>query len=193
AMSDIVVVTPALRIEHSHSEKAIHRVDDGTRAPYDVDLSGSSNATGAMPGLGLIIGTPKLNVFSSLYLGYSAPRVTQSITPDGHDADLKAEHRSNYEAGVRGRAGKWLSAEGNGFLINFDNQLVSNNPLSGATSEFVNGGRTRHLGVESNAIFHAGHVLSLPFVADLGARYTFVRSRFVGGTFDGNSIPYSPV
>ena len=192
AMSDMVLLTPAFRLEHSQSNKTTHRIADDARAPHDVDIHGSSSSTGAMPGLGLAIGNARLNVFSSLYLGYSAPRVSQAITPDGRDADLSAERSSNYEVGVRGRLGKWLRAEADTFLINFDNQLVSNNPLSGATSEFVNGGRTRHLGAELTAIVRAGKAFALPFDLDIAGQYTYVRSRFVGGTFDGHAIPYSP-
>jgi Fe(3+) dicitrate transport protein len=192
ALSDMVVLTPAFRVEHSESEKTLHRVADDTRSPHDVDITGHSRSTGAMPGVGLTLGSPRLSVFSSLYLGYSAPRVSQAITPDGHDADLHAERSSNYEAGVRGRAGKWLRAEADVFWINFDNQLVSNNPLSGNTSEFIDGGRTRHLGVELTATVRAGQALDLPVDVDLGGTYTWVRSRFVGGTFDGHTIPYSP-
>jgi Fe(3+) dicitrate transport protein len=192
ALSNIVVLTPAFRIEHSESSRTTHRIADDTRAPHDVDITGSSRSTGAMPGLGLALGSPRLAVFSSFYLGYSAPRVSQSITPDGQDANLHAERSSNYEVGVRARKGQWLRAEADSFLINFDNQLVSNNPLSGATSEFIDGGRTRHLGVEATVTTRIGDALAWPFDVDLAGHYTFVRSRFVGGTFAGHSIPYSP-
>ncbi|HEY3255306.1 MAG TPA: TonB-dependent receptor, partial [Polyangiaceae bacterium] len=144
-----------------------------------------------MPGLGVIYGLPKLNVFGSAYLGYSAPRISQAITPNGQDANLSAERSRNYELGVRGR-GDWLRAEANTFLIQFDNELVSNNPLQGS-SEFVDGGRTRHLGAEATASVRFGKGLALPFDLDLGAQYTFVQARFVGGGDDGNTVPYSPV
>ncbi|RYZ62951.1 MAG: TonB-dependent receptor [Proteobacteria bacterium] len=192
AFSDVVVVTPAFRLEHSETGKRLHRVADDTRAPYDVDRSASSRSTGAMPGLALSIGKPALNVFSSMHVGYSAPRISQSITPDGKDANLDAENSSNYEVGARGRLGKWLRAEADGFLVNFDNQLVSNNPLSGFTSEFINGGRTRHAGIEGTASVRFGEGLKLPIDLDWSANYTYVRSRFVGGTFAGKAIPYAP-
>src|SRR5262249_41022129 len=91
ALSRSVVVTPAFRVEHSNSSKTIHRLTDDTGAPHDVDITGGSSATGVMPGLGLAVGRPALSGFSSFYLGYSAPRVSQAITPDGHDANLHAE------------------------------------------------------------------------------------------------------
>ncbi len=192
ALSEIVVLTPALRVEHSESSKTTHRIADDTQAPHDVDLTGHSRATGAMPGLGIAVGTPRLTGFASLYLGYSAPRLSQSITPAGRDADLQAERSSNYELGARTRVGKWLRVEGDAFWINFDNQLVSNNPLSGATSEFINGGRTNHLGFETTVTGRMGTLLALPFDVDLGGHYTYVRSRFATGTFRGHAIPYSP-
>ncbi|MEI9939822.1 MAG: TonB-dependent receptor [Pseudomonadota bacterium] len=139
----------------------------------------------------MIYGSAKLNAFGSAYLGYSAPRISQAITPQGHDANLNAERSRNYEIGLRGR-GDWLRAEANTFLIQFDNQLVSNNPLQG-DSEFVDGGRTRHLGAEATASVRFGKGLRLPIDLDLGAQYTFVQARFVGGQYNGNTVPYSPV
>ncbi len=192
AFSDVVVVTPAFRLEHSETTKQIDRTADDLRAAHDVDLSASARSTGAMPGLALTLGRPQLNVFSSFHVGYSAPRVSQSITPSGQDANLKAENSSNYELGTRGKIGKWLRAEADGFLVNFDNQLVSNNPLSSFGSEFINGGKTRHVGFESTAMLRFGQGLALPFDLDWTANYTFVRSRFLGGSFAGNALPYAP-
>lgn len=192
AFNDYTLLTPAFRLEHSISSLTTYRIQDNTRAPHDVDISGTTSSTGAMPGLGLMLGKPSLNVFSSLYYGYSAPRVSQAITPDGKDTQLHAERSSNYEIGASGKIAKWLRAEVDGFWINFDNQLVSNNPLSGLDSEFIDGGRTRHLGVEGTAIFRPSVLLEWPVDVDLSAHYTYVHARFAGGTFDGKAIPYSP-
>ncbi|HYQ41131.1 MAG TPA: TonB-dependent receptor [Polyangiaceae bacterium] len=195
SVTNQLLVTPAFRYEHSNSKKhfQVAVVDDGVNPPHPapVDTTASSSAGGAMPGLGVIYGTPKLNGFGSAYLGYSAPRISQAITPQGKDANLSAERSRNYEVGLRGRS-DWLRAEANTFLIQFDNQLVSNNPLKG-DSEFVDGGRTRHIGAEATASVRFGKGLSLPFDLDLGAQYTFVQARFVGGDYDGKTVPYSPV
>ena len=188
-----LVVTPAFRVEYSHSQKHLARVNDGASLPHDVDVTGTASSTGWMPGVGAAFGTPRLNAFTSIYRGYSAPRVSQAITPDGHDADLHAEISTNYEIGARGRCGRWLSAEADMYIINFDNQLVSNNPLSGSTSEFVDGGRTQHIGAEGTAKVRIGTVLHSPVDVDLAGHYTYARSRFVGGSYDGKTVPYSPV
>jgi outer membrane receptor for Fe3+-dicitrate len=146
-----------------------------------------------MPGIGVIYGSANANVFSSAYLGYSAPRVSQAITNQGHDANLHAERSQNFELGVRAR-NEWLRAEADGFLIRFDNQLVSNNPLKG-DSEFVDGGRTRHLGAEATANLRIGKGLKLPLDLDLNAQYTFVQARFVSAdpATNNRTVPYSPV
>jgi Fe(3+) dicitrate transport protein len=192
AITDKLLVTPAFRYEHSNSRKHFHVTDDElSEGPQVVDTTATSSAGGAMPGLGVIYGASGLNAFASAYVGYSAPRISQAITPQGHDANLSAERSRNYEIGVRGR-GDWLRAEANTFLIQFDNQLVSNNPLKG-NSEFVDGGRTRHLGAEATASVRFGKGLTLPFDLDLGAQYTFVQARFVGGDYNGKTIPYSPL
>lgn len=193
ALGDLVLVTPAFRFEYSHSTLTTHRIFNPPTPPQDVDLTGNSSANGSMPGIGIVVGKPTLNVFTSFYLGYSGPRVSQAITPDGHDTNLHPEHSSNYELGLRGRVGTWLRAEGDFFFINFDNQLVSNNPLSGSDSEFIDGGRTQHVGAEGTATIRLGRGLKLPLDIDLGGQYTFVHSRFVGGSFNGKAVPYSPV
>jgi Fe(3+) dicitrate transport protein len=187
AVTHKLLVTPAFRYEHSNSKKDF-------RVSEEQHLAGTTTSTsagGAMPGLGVIYGLPKLNVFGSAYMGYSAPRISQAITPAGHDANLNAERSGNYELGVRGRS-EWLRAEANTFLIQFDNELVSNNPLQGE-SEFVNGGPTRHLGAEATASVRFGKGLALPFDLDLAAQYTFVQARFVAGEDNGKTVPYSPV
>ncbi|MET0792863.1 MAG: TonB-dependent receptor, partial [Polyangiaceae bacterium] len=191
AFTNHFLVTPAFRYEHSSSSKTIHRLPDSLGVPRAVHVEASSHAGGAMPGVGVIYGTAKLNAFGSFYLGYSAPRVSQAITPNGKDADLHAERSRNYELGARARS-EWLRAEADAFLIQFDNQLVSNNPLN-SDSEFVDGGRTRHLGAEATAALRIGKGLKLPLDLDLAAQYTFVRARFVGGDFGGRTVPYSPV
>ncbi|MEI9951287.1 MAG: TonB-dependent receptor [Pseudomonadota bacterium] len=191
AFTNELLVTPAFRYEHSISQKTIHRLPNDRGVPTAVHIEASSHAGGAMPGVGVIYGTTKLNAFGSFYLGYSAPRVSQAISPDGKDSDLHAERSRNYELGARARS-EWLRAEGNVFLIQFDNQLVSNNPLN-SDSEFVDGGATRHLGAEATAALRIGKGLKLPLDLDLAGQYTFVRANFVGGQFDGNTVPYSPV
>ncbi len=191
AFTENVLVTPGVRLEHSSAKRVAHRtLKDGVVS--DAEISGRSSATGVMPGIGFAAGKPALNLFWGVHSGYAPPRTSQSITPGGQDAGLAAERSMNYELGARARPLRWLRAEATGFVTAFDNQLVSNNTLSGTASEFKNGGKTRHVGSELTAIAHVGERNNLPVEIDLAAQYTYVHSTFVGGPNEGNFVPYSP-
>ncbi|AKV03013.1 TonB-dependent receptor [Labilithrix luteola] len=187
-----MLVTPSFRVEHAISRRNSRRVLSDVGLPQDVDLSGTSSTTGVMPGVGFAYGKPVFNVFWGVHSGYSPPRVSQSITPTGKDAGLDAERSMNYELGTRARPFRWFRGEVTGFLTNFDNQLISNNTLSGSTAEFKNGGKTRHVGAEVTALTHFGVRDGLPLELDLSAQYTYVRSTFSDGPNQGNFVPYAP-
>lgn len=192
AFRDDLVVTPGIRVEHAISRRQTDLVLDRGQ-PKPVDFHGSTSSTGVMPGIAFAYGTPRLNLFWGLHSGYSPPRISQSISPSGADAGLDAERSMNYELGTRAHAGKWGRFELTGFLVNFDNQLVSNNPLtSGNLAEFKNGGATRQLGAEATALLTARRTLSLPLRSSFSVQYTYVDARFRGGKWDGNVVPYSP-
>ncbi|WP_394848092.1 TonB-dependent receptor [Pendulispora brunnea] len=191
AFRDDLLVTPGFRLEHSISKRYSKRTfENGVTS--DVDLEGSATATGFMPGIGIIYGKPAFNIFGGLHSGYSPPRISQAITPTGQDVGLSAERSINWELGTRVRPLRWARLEASGFLTSFDNQLISNNTLSGSAAEFKNGGKTRHLGTELTAIAQIGRGLKLPVDVDIAAQYTWSRSRFVGGLYDGNFVPYAP-
>lgn len=193
AFRDDLLVTPGVRLEHSYARRVAKRVlDPDNTTVHDVDITGHSTATGLMPGIGFAAGRPALNLFWGVHSGYSPPRVSQSITPTGQDAGLSAERSMNYELGGRVRPFRWLRAEATAFLTTFDNQLVSNNTLSGSSAEFKNGGKTRHVGGELTALTHLGQKQGMPIDLDLAAQYTYVRSTFTGGPNEGNFVPYSP-
>jgi len=192
AFRDDLVVTPAIRVERSWSRRFTKLVQDRGQAA-SVDQRGSTSATGVMPGISFTYGTPALSLFWGLHGGYSPPRISQSITPSGADTGLDAERSINYELGSRARAGKWGRFEVTGFMVNFDNQLVSNNPLtSGNLSEFKNGGATRQLGVEATALTTLARSQRFPVRVDFSAQYTYVDARFRGGRWAGNLVPYTP-
>ncbi len=191
ALRDTLVLTPIFRVEHAEARKQTRRVlDQGVSSVQS--LSGTSANTGFMPGVTLVLGKPALNLFGGVYSGYSPPRTSQSITPTGQDANLDAERSMNYELGAKWRPSKAVRVDATGFMTNFDNQLISNNTLSGTSAEFKNGGKTRHVGTELTAHLRLGKALSLPFDLDASGQYTRTRSTFVGGTYSGNFVPYAP-
>jgi Fe(3+) dicitrate transport protein len=79
-------------------------------------------------------------------------------------------------------------------LSNFTNQIVasSTGAETGGTV-LVNGGDTRHYGVEAAAIAELGKTMKWPLAVDVGARGWWSHATFVGGTFGGNALPYAPL
>ncbi|NUP11977.1 MAG: TonB-dependent receptor [Polyangiaceae bacterium] len=191
AFTDWLLVTPGVRFELAGYERATLREEvDGVAT--DVDVHGTSTAIGAIPGLGIVVGTPDFNGFGGIHLGWSPPRVSSAVTPDGRDAQLSAERSTSIEAGVRGRPVPGLNFEATGFLTMFTNQIVPATASSGVQSELVNGGATRHAGVEASGTVSIGELAGVDFDLDVTARYTFADARYRGGPFDGNLLPYAP-
>ncbi len=191
AFTDNVVLVPALRWENAWSRRDTRRLEDATGI-HDVSARGTSHAGGFMPGVGAIVGAAELNGFASVHSGYSPPRISQAITPNGSDAQLDAERSVDFEMGGRARPLRWLRLEEAVFYTHFDNQLVSNNTLSGSSAEFKNGGETKHLGSETTAMARVGRGLGWRGDLDLSVQYTFSHSKFAGGLYDGNFVPYAP-
>lgn len=192
AFRDTLLVTPGVRMETMDSRRHIRRVDDGGSS-HDVWIRGDSANTAVMPGIGIVAGTPALNVFGGIYVGYSPPRVTAAISTSGVNEGLKPEQSTNYEVGVRLAKPKWLRAEVTGFVMKFRNQVVSGTLASGEQSELVNGGQTLHVGAESAVTLGIGQALKWPLTVDLTGRYTFSRATYEAGPFNGNRLPYAPL
>ncbi|MRG94430.1 TonB-dependent receptor family protein [Polyangium spumosum] len=191
AFRDDLLVTPGVRVEYAASGRSVDRTQE-SGAPRDVSIRGDSDAVAVMPGIGMVYGSPRLNVFGGVHVGYAPPRVSSAISPTGKDAQLDAEESTNYELGVRLAKPRWARAEVTAFVMSFRNQIVSGTLASGQQSELVNGGRTLHRGVEAQATFAIGQALELPLTVDLTGRYTYSLATFRGGAFDGNRLPYAP-
>lgn len=191
AFRDWLLVTPGVRLELAGYDRETLTIPiDGV--PTDVGTHGTSTAIGVIPGLGMVLGTPDINGFAGIHLGWSPPRISSAVTPGGQDAELSAERSTNIEAGVRGRPAPGLSFEATGFLTLFTNQIVPATLSSGVQSELVNGGATRHAGVEAQVSVGIGELLEADWDLQLVGRYAFADARYRGGPFDGNLLPYAP-
>lgn len=198
AFRDWLLVTPGVRLEHARLARHLGR--DG--APSDIDVSGDSAVTSVLPGMGIVIGTPKLNGYAGFFQGFAPPRVAAAISPSGTDRELGAERSYNYEAGVRASPWRWVKAEATFFLMNFENQLVSGSLAGGDETELVNGGSTRHIGGEASVSLRIGKAARWPFDIDLTGQYTYSRATFTGDPdappvpgqvrYVGNLLPYAP-
>lgn len=192
AFRDDLLVTPGVRVEHARFFRDILRRPGGAGA-RDVDAQGESDVTAVVPGIGLVVGTPRAHAFAGVHVGFAPPRVTSAIGPQGDNEQLDAERATHYELGGRASPARWLRVETTGFFSSFVNQVVPSTDPEGLT-ELVNGGATRHVGVESAAALALADAVSLEaWALDLGARYTFSRAAFAGGPNDGHLLPYAPL
>jgi Fe(3+) dicitrate transport protein len=187
-----LLVTPGVRFEDAYFGSNVTR-----QGGLDSSQPAYGQATGLVPGIGMVAGTPKANVYGGIHVGWAPPRITSPISPKaGTDvAQLSAESSINYELGTRLAYKRLARVEGTAYLIDFDNQVVSSSgalSTSGVT-QLTNGGATRHMGVEGAATFGLGEALKLnPTVVELGLRYTLARAVFDGGPWSGHWLPYAP-
>jgi Fe(3+) dicitrate transport protein len=197
AFRDYLLVTPGLRLEYATFHRIVLRQPLGScpagvlRCSSDTNLAGNVDATGVIPGIGIIYGTRKAHVFGGLHVGWAPPRISSSYSPKGQPLPVSPEESINYEVGTRVAPEKWVRGEITGFLTSFQNQVIPGTGAQG--SELVDGGPTRHIGAEGAATFGLGRALGWLTTVDVGARYTFARATFVGGTYDGNLVPYAPL
>jgi Fe(3+) dicitrate transport protein len=136
-----------------------------------------------------------LTLYTGLHRGYAPPRTRDAITPAGVNLQLDPELSWNAELGARLRLGRWLFLDVDGFLLEFENQIVPPSE-SGATVSGgnFNTGHSRHIGGEASLTFDLASALraeglSVPLVIN----YTWVpMAAFVGGLYGGNRLPYAP-
>ncbi len=190
---DWLLVMPGVRLEEAYLTSQVSRQGDQDVA----QPARSAGASGLVPGIGIVAGTPKANVYAGLHVGWAPPRVTSPISPKAGTGvvQLDSESSINYELGTRLAYERALRFEGTAYFIDFDNQVVSSSGslTSGGQTTLVNGGGTRHYGVEGAATLAAAEALGWRSTAvDLGVRYTLARAYFDGGAWNGNWLPYAP-
>jgi Fe(3+) dicitrate transport protein len=191
AFKDWLLVTPGLRFEYASETRNIRR-EIVAGVPKDVSITGNTAVYAPIPGIGIVVGTPRIHGFGGLHFGFAPPRIATAITDTGVDQQLDAERAIHYEAGVRASPLRFLRGEATLFLSNFQNQIIPG-VLPGTTvSSLVNGGQTRHVGAEVAARLEFGRALRLPLAIDLTGSFTALSATFVGGPNDGHALPYAP-
>ncbi|MCA9299553.1 MAG: TonB-dependent receptor, partial [Phycisphaerales bacterium] len=83
-----LLVTPGIRLEHARYARTILRQDLGS-GPQDIDVRGTRDATGIIPGVGMIYGKKRAHVFGGLHAGYAPPRFTNAINANGFASNVK--------------------------------------------------------------------------------------------------------
>jgi len=169
-------------------------------------LVGNKNFVAAViPGIGLNYKPADwVNIYTGLHRGFAPPRVKDAINTTGASVQLDPEDSWNVELGARFKVKEFLAAEVTGFYMDFLNQVVPQSISSGGSNTaLVNGGATRHAGVEVGLNYDiANHVgwkkMNLGIEGSFTYQYTaYSANRFAfqsGDTLNliNNQLPYAP-
>lgn len=186
-------IVPGLRVERYSQERDV-RVKDFA----DSDAAGDTRNTELIPGLGATFRASDAGeLYFGVHRGFAPPRTEAAITSSGDDLELDAERSWNWELGWRGRPCEAASFEVAAFLMDFENQVIPASESGGASTANVNGGATRHRGLEASGRFD---VLALPgrrvraSRLELSGGFTLLEAENVtpGGLFEGQDLPYAP-
>ncbi len=174
-------------------------------ASKDTLIRNNSFTAAVIPGLGLNYQPHKnLNVFAGVHRGFAPPRLKDAISVNGEVYQLNPETSWNYELGSRLAFNDFVRAEITGFYMDFANQVIPVSQSSGgAGAGFVNGGKTRHAGVEMGLSWDISRLISREGWQVSGdVNFTFADSRFnsdrrISAGVDtinvrGNFTPYAP-
>lgn len=136
---------------------------DYARRNLPVDVIAGGRPTGAktvvtagrqelnkwVPGLGMVWTiSPDVSLYGGVHRGFAPPRVEDIITAAGGSVDLDAELSWNWEAGLRGSLAKGVRGDLTLFVLDFDNQIVSQSVAGGVGTTLTSAGRTLHRGAE---------------------------------------------
>jgi Fe(3+) dicitrate transport protein len=202
-LSNDLTITPGIRLEYFNYERDIFRVNNN-----EVNVLQSNNLLEVIPGLGLnyIFGNGA-SAYAGAHRGFGPPRTKDAITTAGIAEDLDAERSWNVEAGIRGPVTPFIAGEVTVFYLDFSNQVIPVSESSGGVgsglSGLINGGETRHIGVETAFVLDISQLVGItsPITLQNSATYThatFSSDRFVnigGGEVEnvrGNTLPYAP-
>jgi Fe(3+) dicitrate transport protein len=198
-------VTAGVRTELFNYERDIIRGRfniDGTNVLRDTSIVSNSQVFAVIPGVGFNYRVARtVGIFGGIHRGFAPPRVKDAISNSGEAMELDGEYSWNYELGVRSTLMEGLRFELTGFFMDFSNQIIPvSESAGGQGSGFVNGGRTRHGGIETGVSMDAGRLFGSKYVYQIDANLTYVHAvynedRFVGPdqiNIKGNRTPYAP-
>ena len=192
-------VVPGLRLENFHYERDIFRINY-----RDTSITNHDDLFTPVPGLGLNYNfNNEYSIFAGVHRGYAPPRIKDAITNDGTALNLDAELSWNYEIGIRANLTSFIYIEATGFLMDFSNQVIPVSVSSGGTGTgLVNGGETKHIGIESGLRLNFHELIRTNYSVVLSAFSTYVNSKYDNDRFitmqnesvnlKGNKLPYAP-
>ena len=184
-LTDALSITPGIRFEQvNQSRETMNAIPPATTPNFK-----SSAATqGLIYGTGVKYQLPMNTLlFGHVHTTYRPPTFANAIDPTtGTDRDLAAERGLSSDVGVRSTLYPGVSAEVAVFRIDFSNQIVQNG------SQFVNGGKTLHEGVETSLMFEWGKLWSPLEGLASRANVTLLRPKSLSGATNGKDLPLAP-
>ena len=196
-------VTPGIRFEHFDYEREIFRGVYNSQI-VDTQIVASRIVQEFIPGFGANYTlNSKATIFAGAHRGFAPPRIKDAITKEGVAELLEAELSWNYEVGTRVVVGEFIFAEITGFLLDFSNQIIPVSQSSGGLGTGqINGGRTRHTGVEAGVSFTRRNINNTAFGVDVNLNATVLNAEYSADRFledsdntvniNGNTLPYAP-
>jgi Fe(3+) dicitrate transport protein len=200
-------VTGGVRVERFDYERHILRNSfniNGRNAVRDTSIVSGSDLVQVIPGIGANYNvSTHTSVFAGVHRGFAPPRVKDAITKVGEAMDLDAELSWNSELGFRTSTAQGINLELTGFLMDFSNQIIPVSESSGGTGTgLVNGGNTRHAGIEAAFGIDFGQLLHSEYKYRLESNATYVEATYNADRFisdegeivniKGNRTPYAP-
>lgn len=172
---------PGIRVE------SVEIASRRTLANYaaTTDPEGASRVTEALPGFGATWDAARaVQVYGGVHRGFSPPSYSQAVSNSGQDNELDAERSWNYEIGLRLDLGPSLQADLAAFLVDWDNIIAQG--VSGGPQ--INGGESRHRGVEGLISGDLGHAAGLGFAIPFRLAGAWVEATYESDVYAGSTL-----
>ncbi len=201
-VSDDFTVTPGLRLEYFQYDREIYRMGN-----QEMNTKTSGEITEFIPGVGFNYKISESgSIYAGVHRGFGPPRTKDAISSSGVAEDLDAERSWNYELGARTRLHESVGWDVTVYFMDFSNQIIpvseSSGGLGTGLTGLVNGGETRHWGVESKLNVDLGQLFEIKTGLLFRTAATFASSEFGNDRFvasggqqvnvKGNALPYAP-
>lgn len=198
-LSEGLSIVPGLRYEIFDYSRDIYRLNS-----IDTNITNSSSISELIPGLGINFNiNDKYIFFAGVHKGFAPPRVKDAINNSGVDLELDPERSWNFEVGTRMSLSNDINFELTGYMLNFSNQIIPVSQSSGGTGTgLVNGGETRHTGIEFGFNYNLGSLFTRDILLIFGSGLSLNKTEYSGDRFipkgsdtiniKGNVLPYAP-
>ncbi len=201
-ISDALTATPGVRLEYFQYDREIYRLRN-----EEVQTKTSSEITEFIPGIGFNYKISENgSIYAGVHRGFGPPRTKDAISSGGVAEDLDAERSWNYELGARTTLHRAIALDVTVYFMDFSNQIIpvseSSGGLGSGLSGLVNGGETRHMGLETKLDVDLGQLLQTTTGLMFRTSATFASSEFSNDRFvnsggqqvnvKGNTLPYAP-